>query len=79
MYFDKWDGVKAAQELSDYFKTILKRYRELGGEILTLGSDAHQPEHVAYDFFRLKKILWETGFTHFTVFKGRKPIFLEIK
>ena len=26
---------------------ILKRYRELGGEILTIGSDSHETEHLA--------------------------------
>ena len=25
---------------------VLKRYRELGGEIITIGADAHKPEHV---------------------------------
>lgn len=54
---------------------ILKRYCELGGEILTLGADAHAPEHVAYDFYRLQDILSGAGFTYYTVFKNRKPIF----
>ncbi len=54
---------------------ILKRYRELGGEILTLGSDAHAPEHIAYDYCRLSGILKDAGFTHYTVFQKRKPIF----
>ena len=26
---------------------ILKRYRELGGEIVTVGADGHRPEHIA--------------------------------
>lgn len=54
---------------------ILKRYRKLGGEILTLGADAHAPEHVAYDYDRLHNILSDAGFTHYTVFKNRKPLF----
>ena len=57
---------------------IIKRYRALGGEILTLGSDAHAPEHVAYDFHKLYSILTEAGFTHYTVFTGRKPAFYKI-
>ena len=32
---------------------IIKRYKELGGEIITLGADGHKPEHVAYDFDNL--------------------------
>lgn len=52
----------------------LKRYRELGGEILTLGSDAHKPEHVAYDFKRVPEILRDAGFRYYTVFENRKPM-----
>lgn len=54
---------------------ILKRYRALGGEILTLGADAHAPEHVAYDYHRLHGILSEAGFRHYTVFQKRNPVF----
>lgn len=57
---------------------ILKRYHELGGEILTLGADAHKPEHVAYDFDKIPDILRACGFSYYTVFKERKPVFLPI-
>ncbi len=57
---------------------ILKRYRELGGEILTLGADAHRPEHIAYDFDRLPHLLKECGFSYYTVFKRRKAEFLSL-
>lgn len=54
------------------------RYRELGGEILTIGSDAHAPEHIAYDFERAGALLKECGFKYYTVFKNRKPEFLPL-
>lgn len=54
---------------------ILKRYRELGGEIITIGADAHKPEHVAYDFTKIPKILTACGFRYYTVFQKRKPTF----
>lgn len=57
---------------------ILKRYRELGGEIITIGSDAHEPEHVAYDFAKVPAILREAGFTHYTIFEKRKPRFIPL-
>jgi len=60
-------------------ETILKRYRELGGEIITIGSDAHKPDHVGYDFDKVPKILREAGFRYFTVFKERKPIFFPLQ
>ena len=56
---------------------ILARYRELGGEILTLGSDAHAPEHIAYHFKKTAELLKECGFQYYTVFKERKPEFLK--
>ncbi|MFG6384341.1 MAG: histidinol-phosphatase HisJ family protein [Lachnospiraceae bacterium] len=54
---------------------ILKRYRELGGEIITIGADAHTPKHVAYDFQKVPNILKEAGFKYYTVYQKRKPIF----
>lgn len=57
---------------------ILKRYRELGGEIITLGSDAHTPQYVTYFFSQAMQVLRECGFTHYTIFKDRKPEFLPL-
>lgn len=57
---------------------IIKRYRELGGEIITVGSDAHRPEHIAYDFDKAEEILLACGFRYYTVFKKRKPVFRKI-
>lgn len=57
---------------------IIARYRELGGEIITIGADAHQPEHVAYDFAKVPAILKESGFRYFTVFRERKPEFIKL-
>lgn len=57
---------------------ILKRYKELGGEIITIGSDAHKPEHIAYDFHRLSEYLQTCGFKYYTEFRERKPYFCAI-
>lgn len=57
---------------------VLRRYRELGGEIITVGSDAHKPEHVAYDFKRAEEVFKLCGFTYYTQFRNRKPEFLKI-
>ncbi len=58
---------------------ILKRYRELGGEILTLGSDAHRPEHIAMDFPIVKEKLLSAGFKYVAYFENRKPVFGRIE
>ena len=57
---------------------ILKRYHELGGEIITVGSDGHIPEHIAYDFHLADGILKENGFRYYTVFRERKPEFIRL-
>ncbi len=57
---------------------VLKRYKELGGEIITLGSDGHTPEQIAWDFEKVPAILREAGFEYFTVFHKRKPEFVKI-
>ena len=54
-------------------KTIIKRYNELGGKMITLGADAHVPDHVAADFEALPELLKDCGFNEFVVFKNRKP------
>lgn len=56
----------------------LKRYRELGGEIITIGSDGHTPEQIAWEFEKAPAILKETGFDYFTTFKNRQPEFHKI-
>ena len=53
---------------------ILKRYRELGGEIVTLGSDAHKPEDVGSDFKRAVEVLKGSGIKYIANFKSRKPV-----
>jgi histidinol-phosphatase (PHP family) len=57
---------------------VLRRYRELGGEIITVGSDAHAPEYLSYAFDKVPQILADAGFRYFTVFEERKPHFLPI-
>lgn len=56
----------------------LKRYKELGGEIITIGSDGHAPEQMAWEFEKVPAILKEAGFDYFTTFKNRNPIFLPL-
>ncbi len=57
---------------------ILRRYRELGGELLTVGSDAHTPAQIGYEFDRVAELLKECGFRYYTVFADRRPEFLPL-
>jgi len=57
----------------------LRWYREMGGELLTIGSDSHRPEHLGLGLDYAVTIAKEAGFTHLTRFAGRKIIgFAEI-
>lgn len=53
--------------------SIIKRYKQLGGKLITIGADAHQPSDIAADFNRLPELLKECGFNEFAVYKQRKP------
>jgi len=57
---------------------IIKRYKELGGEIICIGSDAHFPEYIASDFKTVKDKLAAIGFEYLTHFEGRKPMYKKI-
>ncbi len=57
-------------------RTILKRYFELGGRLITLGSDAHTPEFVGAHMVEAKHILKdEIGFDRFCTWEKGQPTF----
>ena len=57
---------------------ILKRYKELGGEIVTLGSDAHTAQDIAKDFDKAAKALKQQGFNYYSVFNKKNIEFKKI-
>lgn len=59
-------------------KEILLRYKELGGELLTLGSDAHSPAEVGADIKYCAELLKELGFRYYAVYKKRKPNMIKL-
>ena len=56
---------------------IIKKIYELDIPIL-LGSDAHKPIEVAYEFKSITKMLKNIGFTHFAHYRKRNRSFIEI-
>ncbi len=57
---------------------ILKRYKELGGEMITTGSDAHTPQDLAIHFSQTYAALKEIGFCYVCTFLNRKPYMQKI-
>ncbi len=58
---------------------ILKLYKELGGEIITVGSDSHETIHIADSFDIAYEMLQQMGFKYFYTFENRKPVPKTIK
>lgn len=55
---------------------VLRRFKELGGETVTVGSDAHGGDMIAYRFDAAEEALRAAGFRYRAVFRGRKPEFV---
>jgi histidinol-phosphatase (PHP family) len=57
---------------------ILKRFFELGGEIVTVGSDAHEQSAVGRSADETLAILKSIGFKYVCAYDKRRPRFIEI-
>lgn len=57
---------------------ILRRFRELGGEIVTIGSDAHRVCDVGSFIEAGEELLRSAGFRYIAVFKERRPEFVKL-
>ena len=56
-------------------EVIVVRYHDIGGDLITIGSDAHYAEHVAADFDRAEAMLCKIGYKEYATFSGGKPEF----
>ncbi len=59
-------------------REILNIYKELGGEILSLGSDAHCADDLGKGIFECAEMAKTAGFKYLTYYKNRKAQFLKI-
>ena len=67
-------GLKSTNPCAD----LLKRYKKLGGEIITIGSDAHKTADVSSSFEIAREILLDCGFKYYTTFEKRYAEFHRI-
>lgn len=56
-------------------KTILKWYKELGGKIITIGSDSHEESHLGFKINQVREDLKNLGFKEFCTFDKMKVTF----
>ena len=54
---------------------ILKIYRSLGGQIITIGSDSHAKEHLGFRIRESMQILKDLGYEYFCTYENMKPVF----
>lgn len=59
-------------------KDVLTRYKEMGGEIISLGSDSHDPERVGADFKEYAQKLKASGFRWSAHYSKRKLVQLPL-
>lgn len=59
-------------------KDIISRYKELGGEIITIGSDAHSGEYAGFEYDYVCSMVKHCGFEAAAKFSGRTPKFYEL-
>ena len=55
---------------------VLKRYLELGGELITIGSDGHSPDKIATEFAKTEELLRTLNISGYYVYKNRKAEFV---
>lgn len=57
---------------------MLRRFRALGGELVTVGSDAHTPQWVGSHFDEACELLRVADFRYYAVFRKRRPELLKL-
>lgn len=55
-------------------KEVLERYYNLGGRLITVGSDAHNKGYLGNKFDAVETMLKEIGFNKYFIYKKRQPI-----
>jgi histidinol-phosphatase (PHP family) len=69
------------QGFGDCFPNLkyIKLFHDIGGEIITIGSDSHTVEDIAANSADGIKLAKEAGFRRLAYFKKRKPHFIDIE
>ena len=68
MEINTYDG----RTVSDW-RPVLELFREVGGELVTVGSDAHTPQGVGKGVQAAYQLLSDVGFRYVTLYEKRQP------
>ncbi len=58
---------------------IIRRYKELGGKLITIGSDAHYAEHLGAGIEQGYELALKCGFDKVAVYQSRTPTLIPIE
>lgn len=64
------------RQLYDFMpsENIVKLYYDMGGRLVTIGTDAHSPENIASGFDEARQMLRKTGFDSYCYYKNRSAV-----
>ena len=60
-------------------ESIIRRYKELGGKYITVGSDAHYAEHLGAGISEAYELALSCGFEKIAVYQDRMPTLIPIE
>jgi histidinol-phosphatase (PHP family) len=60
-------------------QAVVNWYREMGGELLTVGSDAHRAMDVGADISAALDMARAAGFTHIALYERRAATLIQIQ
>ena len=65
---------KTGERYPNPHPVLIRRYYELGGRLVSVGSDAHEPSALAAEFDYVEKLLTEIGFTEYVTYQKRQLV-----
>lgn len=60
-------------------ETLVRRFRELGGKYITIGTDSHSADFVGKGIVEGIEVAKKAGFTHYTIYENHQPILIPIE
>jgi histidinol-phosphatase (PHP family) len=57
---------------------VLNWYREMGGEIVTVGSDSHEAGHLGAGIAQARALAWAAGYRAVATFEGRRVRWMDL-
>lgn len=67
-----------AKNMTNPNMEIIRRYAQLGGEIITFGSDSHTPDRLGEGFDQVGEMVKACGLKSFAVYRNHEPFFFNL-